>query len=99
MGAPEDPFGQVVEQVPEKHPSVAAHAFPHPPQFAWFDAVKTQAVPHSVCPAPHVHLPALQVEPGLQDVPQPPQLAESDVVSTHAAPHWVAPGIAGHDCE
>ncbi len=75
---------------------------PHRPQFELSVAVFTHCVPHAVCPAGQVHVPAEQVWAAPHATPQPPQLLPSDCVLVQLAPqncwplpHWQEP--AAHE--
>jgi hypothetical protein len=59
-------LGQLVVHVPFEHPWPAAHAFPHPPQFAVDELVSTHLPEQLVSPPEHIavwHVPPTHATP------------------------------------
>ena len=94
-----NPAWHEATQAPIAHVIPAAHALPHPPQFAASDWGSTQAVPplplsmHTVNPDAQVpvQLPPTHASPAEHAFPHAPQLWGSTASSTHALPHFVVP--------
>jgi hypothetical protein len=64
----------------------AAHAFPHPPQFAGSVRTSTHAPLQSFVSEPHTQVPDWQMAPWPHAFPQVPQLVGSIDVSVHRPP-------------
>ncbi len=87
--------GQLLAHAPPVHTAVV-HGFVQLPQCATSVWRSTQLVPQAVSPVPHVHVPAVHVDPVEHAVPHAPQCAGSDCMSTHVPPQSVRPGSHAH---
>ncbi len=65
---------------------VAAHVFPHDPQFIGSAPVSKQVAPQSAMPVGHTHAPATQLCIAPHAVPHDPQFDTSDVGSVQTGP-------------
>ncbi len=68
-------------QVPAAHVPSGPQRIPHPPQFegsVWYDAVSTQTLLQTSCPAGHRQVPDAQAAPEAQAFAQLPQLSRSE---------------------